>query len=205
VITVTDSVSDCDVWNKVHPDDLWIYDKLIVAKKAGHIAGPAGIPVPKAGQYIVRPITNIRMMSRGASIQYLTPTDDSVPDGYFWCEVFTGDHVSVDYHYGQQRTTVQGFRDSDRLDRFCRWTRIDTVILFPKILGELYLRYKWINVEYVGGKIIEIHTRYNDDFCNHSGNTVIPVWKDKPMDKPKGATWYESPSADRLGFWVLDK
>ena len=200
-----DTVNDCDVWNKVHPDDLWIYDKLIVAKKAGHISGPAGIPVPKAGQYIVRPITNIRMMSRGASIQYLTPNDNSVPDGYFWCEVFTGDHVSVDYHYGQQSTTVQGFRNSDRLDRFCRWTRIDTKIPFPKILGELYLRYKWINVEYVSGKIIEIHTRYNDDFCNHSGNTVIPVWKDEPMNKPKGATWYESASADRLGFWVLDK
>ena len=205
MITLTDSVSDCDVWNNVHPDDLWIYDKLIVAKKAGHIAGPAGIPVPKAGQYIVRPITNIRMMSRGASIQYLTPDDDSVPDGYFWCEVFTGDHVSVDYHYGQQSTTVQGFRDSNRLDRFCRWTRIDTVVPFPKILGELYLRYKWINVEYVGGKIIEIHTRYNDDFSNHGGNIVIPVWKDEPMDKPKDATWYESASVDRLGFWVLDK
>lgn len=198
-------VDDRDVWGNVHPDDLWIYDKLIVARKAGHLAGPAGVPVPKAAHYIVRPITNIRMMSRGASIQWLTPEDDTVPDGYFWCELFAGDHVSVDYHYGQQNTTVQGFRDSDRLDRFCRWTRIDTVIPFPRILGELYLRYKWINVEYVGGKVIEIHTRYNDDFSNHGGNTVIPVWRDEPMTQPPGATWYESVSADRLGFWVLDK
>jgi hypothetical protein len=198
-------VDDKDVWNNVHPDDLWIYDKLIVAKKAGYLAGPAGVPVPKADNYIVRPITNIRMMSRGASIQWLTPDTDSVPDGYFWCELFTGNHVSVDYHYGQQSTTVQGFRNSDRLDRFCRWTRIDAKIPFPRMLGQLYLKYKWINVEYVSGKIIEIHTRYNDDFCNHSGNTVIPVWKDEPMDKPRGATWYESPSADRLGFWILDK
>jgi hypothetical protein len=200
-----EQIDDRDVWGRVHPDDLWIYDKLIVARKAGHLAGPAGIRVPRAAHYIVRPITNIRMMSRGASIQWLTPDDDTVPDGYFWCELFTGDHVSVDYHYGQQSTTVQGFRDSDRLDRFCRWTRIDTKIPFPDILGELYLKYKWINVEYVGEKIIEIHTRYNDDFSNHSGNTVIPVWRDEPMDKPVGAYWYESASADRLGFWVLDK
>ena len=202
---MTDSVSDCDVWNTVHPADLWIYDKLIVAKKAGHIAGPAGLPVPNAGNYIVRPITNIRSMSRGASIRYLTPNDDSVPDGYFWCEVFAGAHVSADYHYGQQSTTVQGFRSSDRLDRFSHWTRIDTKIPFPRILGQLYLKYKWINVEYIGSKIIEIHTRYNDDFSNHSGNTIIPVWRDEPMDKPEGATWYDSPHADRLGFWVLDK
>ena len=198
-------VGDRDVWGNIHPDDLWIYDKLIVARKAGHIAGPAGFPVPIAGNYIVRPITNIHSMSRGASIQWLTPEVDTVPDGYFWCELFTGDHVSADYHYGQQSTTVQGFRDSDRLDRFCRWIRIDTVIPFPKILGQLYLKYKWINIEYVGGKIIEIHARYNDDFSNHSGNTIIPVWCDEPVTKPEGATWYESPDADRLGFWVLDK
>jgi hypothetical protein len=145
------------------------------------------------------------MMSRGASKMYLTPNDDIVPDGYFWSELFTGDHISVDYHYGTQSTTVQGFRDSDRLDRFSKWTRIDVKMPFPKILGDIYLKYKWINVEYVGGKIIEVHTRYNDDFCNHSGSTIIPVWKDALIPQPLGATWYESPGADRLGFWVLDK
>lgn len=198
-------VDDRDVWGKVHPDDLWIYDKLIVARKAGHLAGPAGVPVPRADNYIVRPITNIRMMSRGASIQWLTPELDSVPDGYFWSEVFTGDHISVDYHYGVQSTTVQGFRDSDRLDRFSKWTRVEVAVPFPKILRDLHSTYKWINVEYVGGNIIEIHARYNDDFSNHSGNTIIPVWKDNQMPQPPGSTWYESPSADRLGFWILDK
>jgi hypothetical protein len=198
-------IDDKDVWGKVHPDDLWIYDKLIVAKKAGYSAGPAGIPVPKADWYIVRPITNIRMMSRGASKMYLTPEEDTVPDGYFWSEIFTGDHVSVDYHYGIQSTTVQGFRDSDRLDRFSKWCRIDVSMPFPKILGNLCLKYKWINVEYIGGKIIEVHTRYNDDFSNHSGNTIIPVWRDNPTPQPAGSTWYESASGDRLGFWILDK
>jgi len=198
-------IDDKDVWGKVHPNDLWIYDKLIVAKKAGYCAGPAGVPVPKADWYIVRPITNIRMMSRGASRCWITPELDSVPDGYFWSEAFTGDHISVDYLYGQQSTTVQGFRDNDRLDRFCKWCRIDVAMSFPKILRDLHLMYKWINVEYIGGKIIEIHTRYNDDFSNHSANTIIPVWKDNVIPQPVGATWYESPSADRLGFWIMDK
>jgi hypothetical protein len=198
-------VDDKDVWGKVHPDDLWIYDKLIVAKKAGYLAGPAGVPVPQANWYIVRPITNIRMMSRGASRQWLTPQEDIVPDGYFWSEVFTGDHISVDYHYGVQSTTVQGFRDSDRLDRFSKWCRIDVTMPFPTILKNLHSTYKWINVEYINGKIIEIHARYNDDFSNHSGNTIIPVWKDNLMPRPENASWYDSPSADRLGFWILDK
>jgi len=199
------SVDDKNVWGRVHPNDLWIYDKLIVARKAGYLAGPAGVPVPQANWYIVRPITNIRMMSRGASRQWLTPELDSVPDGYFWSEVFVGDHVSVDYHYGVQSTTVQGFRDSDRLDRFCRWSRVDVAVPFPKLLHNLHSTYKWINIEYIDGKIIEIHARYNDDFSNHSGNTIIPVWNDNPIAQPPGSTWYKSPSADRIGFWVLDK
>ena len=198
-------IDDKDVWGKVHPNDLWIYDKLIVARKAGYLAGPAGVPVPHANWYIVRPITNIRMMGRGASRCWLTPEDDDVPDGYFWSELFTGDHISVDYHYGKQSTTVQGFRDSDRLDRFCKWCRIDVNMPFPKILRDLHLTYKWINGEYIAGNIIEIHSRYNDDFSNHSSNTIIPVWKDNPIPQPMNARWYESPSADRLGFWVLDK
>jgi hypothetical protein len=198
-------VDDKDVWGKVHPNDLWIYDKLIVARKSGYLAGPAGVSVPRADWYIVRPITNIRMMSRGASRKWLTPELDSVPDGYFWSEMFIGDHISVDYHYGRQSTTVQGFRDSDRLDRFCKWSRIEITMPFPKILHNLHSMYKWINVEYIDGKIIEIHTRYNDDFSNHSANTIIPVWNDNPIPQPVGSSWYESPSADRLGFWILDK
>lgn len=198
-------IDDKDVWHTVHPDDLWIYDKLIVAKKAGYTAGPAGVAVPTAGWYIVRPITNIRMMSCGASREFLTPEEDSVPDGYFWSEMFTGEHVSVDYHYGIQDTTVQGFRDSDRLDRFSKWCKIEAHMPIPDMLRNICVHYRWLNVEYIGGKIIEIHARYNDDFCNHSGTTIIPVWRDAITTKPAGATWYESPSADRLGFWVLDK
>jgi cell surface protein SprA len=39
-------------WNMCLPEDLWIFDKLIVAKKAGHLCGPRGIPVPKPGEKI---------------------------------------------------------------------------------------------------------------------------------------------------------
>jgi hypothetical protein len=60
----------------------------------------------------------------------------------------------------------------------------------------------WVNVEYVGGKIIEAHLRWNDDFRNHSGTVIYPVWVDKPLPQPRNTSWYPSPSGDRLGFWV---
>jgi hypothetical protein len=197
-------VDDKDVWNRCPKDWLWIYDKLIVARKQNIVAAPAGIAVPKPAHYIVRPITNIRMMSRGATKQWLTPQDtDLVPDGYFWSECFEGRHTSVDFHYGIQTLAVEGFRDDpDRLDRFSRWERIEEKYKFPQVLEELWRLTPWVNVEYVGGKIIEVHLRWNDDFANHTGDVIYPVWKDDPLPQPQGATWYPSPGGDRLGFWV---
>ena len=200
-------ISDSDVWDRCPVDYLWIYDKLILARKLNHRAAPAGIPVPKPDWYIVRPITNLRMMSRGASKVWLTPDDtDLVPDGYFWSEVFVGRHISVDYHYGVQELTVEGFRDNpDRLDRFSKWTKIPDRIKFPEVLGNLWQLTPWVNVEYVGGRIIEVHLRWNDDFQNHCADTIYPVWKDEPIAQPPKTSWYPSPAEDRTGFWVADK
>lgn len=205
-MVILDNIEDRDVWPKLDPEDLWIYDKLIVAKKLGHLAGPAGVPVPKPDWYIVRPITNIRMMSRGAARVWLTPeTTDSVPDGYFWSEIFTGDHISVDYRYGQQDLTVQGIKNNNRLDRFYCWYKVNAKLPLPDILLDLSKKYEWINVEYIGGHAIEFHLRYNDDFRNHDADFIYPVWKDEPTAQPANSSWYESPAGDRLGFWVINK
>ena len=200
-------IDDKDVWHRCPTEYLWIYDKLILAAKCGHLAAPAGIAVPRSAHYIVRPITNIRAMSRGATKQWLTPKDtDLVPDGYFWCECFEGRHTSVDFHYGIQTLAVEGFRnDPARLDRFSRWERIEEKYKFPQVLGELWRLTPWINIEYVGGKIIEVHLRWNDDFANHTGDVIYPVWKDDPLPQPQGTTWYPSPGGDRSGFWIKNK
>jgi hypothetical protein len=200
-------IGDADVWSQCPTEYLWIYDKLIVARKQGILAAPAGISVPTPATYIVRPITNIRMMSRGASKQWLIPEDtDLVPDGYFWTECLEGRHISVDFHYGIQELTVEGFRDDpDRLDRFSCWQRIDESYKFPLILGELWRLTPWVNVEYIGDKIIEVHLRWNDDFANHNSDVIYPVWCDDPMPQPPNTTWYPSTAGDRLGFWIENK
>ena len=183
-------IGDADVFDSISVEDLWCVDKLILAKKLGYVCGPAGIAPPYPGQYVVRPIMNLKMMSRGASIQFLD--SDSIPDGYFWCEVFTGRHLSFDYFQGIQTLAVEGFRnDPLRLDRFNKWTKIDETFKLPKILQDIADRYPWFNVEVIGDKVIEVHFRYNDDFANHDANTIIPIWKDE---------FYSSSAGDRLGF-----
>ena len=189
---VLPQIGDIDVFDSISSDDLWCVDKLILSKKLGYNCGPAGIPPALPGQYIVRPIVNLKMMGVGATIQYLD--SDSIPDGYFWCEMFTGRHLSFDYHWGKQTLAVEGFRNNtNRLDRFSRWTKIDKEFKLPETLQTVADRYAWFNVEVIGDKVIEVHFRYNDDFANHDANTIIPVWKDE---------FYPSPAGDRLGFML---
>ena len=200
-------VSDRDVYDSCPPDWLWIFDKLIIARKQSILSAPAGIPVPESAEYIVRPITNIRMMGRGARRIWIQAGDDEpVPDGYFWSEVLEGPHVSVDYHWGEQALSVQGFRtDATRLDRFSRWCKVDVDMPLPDMLHGLEDHAEWINVEYIGDKIIEVHLRLNDDFANHDGDEIIPVWSESANVQPPDTTWYASAAGDRLGFWVKNK
>jgi hypothetical protein len=189
-MTPMPQLGDVDVFDSISSDDLWCVDKLILSKKLGYVCGPAGIPPPVPGKYVVRPIVNLKMMSVGATIQYLD--SDSIPDGYFWCEMFTGSHLSFDYNWGKQTLAVEGFRnDPNRLDKFSRWTKINADFKLPEILQTIADKYQWLNVEVIGDKVIEVHFRYNDDFANHNANTIIPVWCDE---------FYSSPAGDRLGF-----
>jgi len=185
-------VSDSDVFDTIDISDLWCCDKLILSKKLGYYCGPCGI-APKPGKYIVRPLMNLRMMSRGAALEYLD--SDSIPDGYFWCEVFSGRHLSFDYCHGHQTLAVEGFRNSQRLDRFSHWTRVPDQFVLPAQLQAVAERYAHFNVEVVGDHIIEVHFRYNDDFHNHTANTIVPVWRDE---------FYQSTCGDRLGFILKD-
>ena len=184
-------INDCDVFDSIDPQDLWCADKLILARRLGYYCGPAGI-APKPGTYIVRPVINIKMMAVGATIEYLS--GDSIPDGYFWCEVFTGRHLSFDYNRGVQTLAVEGFRNTQRLDRFSHWTRVSDTFTLPSILQDVASRYEWFNIEVIGDKVIEVHFRYNDDFVNHTATTIQPVWQDE---------FYASPCRDRLGFILV--
>lgn len=193
-MTAVLQINDVDVFDSIAPDDLWCVDKLILSKKLGYVCGPAGV-VPPPGEYIVRPIMNLKMMSVGARRQYLD--SDSIPDGYFWCELFTGRHLSFDYHWGKQTLAVEGFRtDPDRLDRFSHWTKINDTFTLPELLQTVADRYPWFNVEVIGDRVIEIHFRYNDDFANHDATTIIPVWSDE---------FYSSLAGDRIGFILKEK
>ena len=194
-------------WNNCHPDDLWIFDKLLLSKKFHYLCAPGCVPVPKGDYYVVRPVMNLYGMGVGAEVKWLTPADSSaVPPGYFWCELFEGRHLSIDYdRNGVQLNCVEGLRRYNApLYRFSEWKVVDQIRAFPDVLKNLAGTYDFYNVEMIGGKIIEVHLRQNHDPIQ---DDVGVYWeKDRRDEKQKLLLHYEDADGylpeKRIGFYT---
>ena len=212
-----------DEWNRILPQHLWIYNKLFLSRRLGYTCGPMGLEVPEPGFYIVRPCMNLMGMGRHARIEWIENTTEHLHPAEFWCEVFEGDHLSVDYEYHEDRTgcypeyamdhsvdfhikeqrlCVKGVRDSNDLYRFTRWEKINVKVPYPQILTTIGLyRYGWINCEFIGGNLIEVHFRRNPDF-RFDNDVAIPVWNDQEIVPMEGYRYIEEEDYFRRGFWV---
>ena len=197
-------LDDTEVWLSCPPEDLWVFDKLILSRKLGYVCGPRGVKVPKPGNYIVRPCINLMGMGRSAKIVHIDePTDNIVEDGCFWSEIFEGRHLSVDYENGKQVLCVEGIRsDNDPLWRWQEWRRVDDIVKFPDILKSLASRHSQFNVEMIGGNIIEVHLRLNPNFKHDSIVSIIPKFEGDDISSVDGYTFVEDKEYKRLGFFV---
>ena len=175
---------DCDAYLK-YPAQRWVYNKLTLSERLGYNTGPAGISVPHAGDYIVRPIINLSGMGVGAQRMQLV-TDDwtSVPPGYFWCECFHGLHTTIDYEWTSEGHLIltpvfaaNGYRTSEELYRFSAWKKIvPPEFVLPEWINE-FRDVPRINIEFINDKIIEIHLRSGVDFPP-GATEIIPRWSD---------------------------
>ena len=190
------------VWKTVDPDDLWVLDKLILSRKLGYTSGPVGLDVPQPGYYIVRPCVNMLGLGLGAQRVRLINETTHLPVGHFWCEWFSGRHISVDYHWGQQVLAVEGFKSNNTFTQWDRWQRVEDTVALPDILVDLASRHEYINCEYIGGKLIEVHLRRNQDF-DGGIDTFIPVWTGQDTTPPAGYTYKPYPDMHgRTGAFV---
>jgi hypothetical protein len=191
-----------DEWNHIHPEDLWAYNKLFLSRRLGYTCGPAGTTVPKPDFYIVRPSFNLFGMSRFARIERIEKTTDDIHPSEFWCEVFEGEHLSVDYHNQEYDMTVLGTRGyQNPIYKWDKWEKIDKKVEFPDILRNLKKNYEWINCEFIGGHLIEVQFRRNPDF-RYNNSVVIPVWDGKIGTFSEDYTYIEDIDYERKGFWV---
>lgn len=201
---------DVEAWLK-YPDYRNWFNKLFVADFFGNKCGPASTPIPKDGWYIIRPTYNLAGMGAGAKISYYKKNNiPSIPAGYFWCEVYEGNHYSIDYErtgkYLVQTECFQGFNERENLTQFSKWIRTDKQYALPACLYSLDV--EKLNIEIIGDKIIEVHFRGGfDNMKNY--NELYPVFENIHYKGPKFLTWFpfeadgngEIPNK-RLGYYV---
>mgnify|MGYP006085025121 CR=1 FL=1 len=190
------------VWKETSAEDLWVMDKLIVARMMNYTSGPAGMDVPTPGWYCVRPCVNMMGLGLGAAKHWLELETMHLPLGSFWCSWFEGRHLSVDYHNNLQVLCVEGYKNDDTLIKWDVWKRIVHTVARPTILNNILQRHTWVNCEFIGGHLIEVHLRRNEDFDGDI-EEYRPVWKGESTIPPPGYTY--RPDADihgRIGAFV---
>lgn len=191
-----------DEWNAIHHDDLWIYNKLQLSRVLGYTCGPIGSKVPKPDFYIVRPAINFLGMGRYARIEWIEKETDLDHPSEFWCEVFKGEHLSVDFHYKEAKLVVRGIKDEkDPLYKWQKWEKIDKQVNFPSILENLKGDYDWINCEFINGNLIEVHVRQNPDF-RYDNEVAIPVWNDNFCEDSSFIKDSEYDTYGRRGIYI---
>ena len=189
-------------WNHIHDKDLWVYNKLFLSRVLGYKCGPAGVAVPKPDFYVVRPSFNLLGMGRHARIVEIKKDTEDLHPSEFWCQIFRGDHISVDFRNKVPELVVLGEKEGkDPLYKWRQWTKIDKEIEFPSILNDLHGDYEWINCEFIDGNLIEVHFRRNPDF-RYGNSLAIPVWKDEKVQKLEKYIYIEDSDFLRKGFYI---
>ena len=191
-----------DEWNNIHSSDLWVYNKLFLSRVLGYTCGPVGTTVPKPDFYIVRPSFNLLGMGRFARKEYIYKYTDHYHPSEFWCEIFEDEHLSVDFKYQEAKLIVLGTRSWENpLYKWDRWEKVQRNVQFPEILTKLVGNYEWINCEFIGNRLIEVHFRQNPDF-RYGNKVAIPVWEENNCQNYKDYEYIQDSDFYRRGFWI---
>jgi hypothetical protein len=162
---------DADSW-EWYPAHRWIYDKLAVALSQGLAGAPHGV-MPPSFPVFSKPIMNLRGMGTGSRViasaaayrQALTP-------GHFWCTLLTGRHVSsdaavVDGEAVWWRHTTGVTAPGGTFDYWHIHAESDPAVeAWCGAWARRHLRgyTGMVNFETIGGRIIEAHLRFADQW-----------------------------------------
>lgn len=197
---------DSDAW-EWNPRHRWVYDKLAVAQSQDLAAGPHGTR-PPAFPIFSKPISNLRGMGAGSRV--VTSAEDyerHFTPGHFWMTLFEGRHVSSDVavldgapQWWRHATGKPGVKGT-----FDYWTvHAAADLLIEKRCGEWISRHLagytgMVNLETIGGKIIEVHLRFSDQWPDLYG----PGWIDALIRLYERKVWSFDDGERREGYSVV--
>lgn len=182
---------DAYMWN---PEHRWIYNKLMICETQGLPCAPHGFE-PESYPVYSKPIYNMRGM--GAGTQIFTCYKDYMlgqQPGHMWMELLEGEHVSTDIAVvdgePQWWRHVTGLSLGDGL--FDYWTvlaehRPDIEAYCGDWLRQNFRGYTgMVNFETIGGKIIEGHMRFSDQWPDLYGDgwcdALVKLYRDGVWD-----------------------
>lgn len=206
--------TDIEAYENCPPEYRWAFNKLEVCNRMGYYANPSEIPVSKTALYCVKPIINLNGMGKGSTQVLLQSGESYDKPGYFYMDWFNGKHLSVDYNNkGEVLSVYEGIQhDVSKLWKWDMWIRRSETIApaFPKELEELFDVSDYFNIEWIDGKLIEIHLRQTDA-VERLFDIYIPQFQDGTVGKnfelsEKGYIFIaaEDTASEkrRIGFWT---
>lgn len=197
---------DGDAW-LWYPAHRWVYNKLSIAESQDFACGPHGID-PPAFPVFSKPIYNMRGMGAGSRvIRSQREYTQLQRPGHMWMPLLSGEHVSSDVAVVDG--TPMWFRHTTAVPleggMFDHWV----VEADPRPATEATIT-RWIkrqlggytgmvNLETIGGGIIEVHLRFSDQWPDLYG----AGWVDALIRLYAEKVWAFSDQDRRTGYSVV--
>jgi hypothetical protein len=199
--TANITTEDTDAW-QWYPAHRWVYDKLAVALSQKLEAGPHGTPPPRFPVFS-KPIVNLKGMGVGSRVLHSQADyDEHSAPGHFWMTLLDGRHISSDLavvggvpRWWRHVTgkpagegtfdywTIHADAEAEIEDRCGVWVR-------AHLAGYTGM----LNLETIGGTIIEVHLRFADQWPDLYG----AGWVEAVVRLYESGTW-QFADADRRG------
>jgi hypothetical protein len=198
---------DADAW-EWYPAFRWVYDKLAVATSQGLRAAPHGV-IPPAFPVFSKPLMNLRGMGVGSRvIGSRAAYERSLTAGHFWTELLRGEHLSSDVAVESGRAVwwrhTSGVPGPE--GTFDRWiVEVDPRPALEAACGAWIATHLpgytgMLNLETIGGRIIEAHLRFADQWPDLYGGAG---WVEALVGLYATGRWHYAEPARRTGHSVV--
>ena len=195
---------DAYEWNPAHH---WVYNKLLIAESQGIPCAPHGV-TPRNFPVFSKPLINLRGMGAGSRVlANLEEYERHESGGHFWMTLLKGEHVSSDI--ALQNGTAVWFRHAKGIPSGAGTFDYWIVDAAPCVGLERYCG-AWlarnlagytgmVNLESIGGRIIEMHLRFSDQWPDLYGKS----WLDALVGLYARGEWHFDAADARTGYSVV--